>query len=380
MKLFEYKGKEIFREYGIPVPDGSVAKDVQEAIGILQNLKHGAVVKAQILSGGRGKAGGVLFADTPEEMEKSVNSILGSKLKNLNVSSVLVEEKVNIQKELYLSITLNSETRDVLLVMSAEGGVEIESNADSIVTLSLGSCLNIQKYQIRNLLYKLQLPVVYTDQVLAIVEKIADIFRDYHATLVEINPLVITDDGRIIACDAKMNIDNNIIPYDEKVQDIIHSDPESYSSEYFKLENGFDYLELDESGAIGLLSTGAGLTMAVVDKLIAAGISPINFIDIRTGGFRGSTKRLEVALERILKSPNAKVILVNVFGGITDLNEFATLLLQALKKLNIKLPVVIRLEGNNFEMANETLKAAGMSAINSLDEAIDMAIELGVKA
>lgn len=375
MKLFEYNGKEIFRKHGLPVPNSKVASTVEEAVAAQAEIGKKCVIKAQILSGGRGKAGGVKFASNEAETREAAGAILGIKLKDLQVNKVLVEECADIRRELYMSVMMDTEHKDVVVIMSASGGMEIENNADTLVKMSIGWQCKFEQFDVRNLLYKAGLETKYTDQISNILTKMVEVFKAYHATLVEINPLVITGEDKIIACDAKMNIDNNIIPYNEEIQAIIRSDPESWASELFKLENEFDYLDLDENGEIGLLSTGAGLTMAVVDKLKAAGASPCNFIDIRTGGFKGSTARLETALHHILAAKNVKVILVNVFGGITDLNEFAGLLVKALQKVEVKLPVVVRLQGNNFEAADETLKAAGYKAIESLDEAADEAIK-----
>lgn len=376
MKLFEYNGKAIFKEHGLPVPQGYLAKTPEEAADAQKKIGKKCVIKAQILSGGRGKAGGVKFASTPDEAKEAAASILGIELKDLTVNKVYVEEAADIARELYLSIMMDTAAKDNYVVLSASGGVEIESNTDTIVRMPIGWKLEMERYEVRTLMYKAGLDVKYEEELYNIITKAIEVFKAVNATLVEINPLVITGEDKMIACDAKINIDNNIIPYNEEIQAIIKSDPVAWESELFKLENDFDYLDLDPDGAIGILSTGAGLTMAMVDKMKMANINPVNFIDIRTGGFRGSTQRLEIALDKITGNPNCKVILVNVFAGITDLNEFAGLLLKALQIKKVSLPVVIRLEGNNLDAAKETLKGGGYDVINSLDEAIDKAVEI----
>jgi len=370
MKYFEYMGKSLFKEYGIPVPDGAVAETPDEAAEITKKLGS-AVIKSQILTGGRGKAGGVKFADSPEEAGKAAEELLGQEIKGYKVERVLVEEKLNIEKELYLAITIDSTKKSPVLIASTKGGMDIEEVPEEyIVKKNIDVLTGMEPFVIREIVSELgfDFKAETSKQFMKIVSKLYQAFRALDAELMEINPLVIAD-GQVIAADAKVTIDDcaryrqKDLPYVEEKTVI----------EKKAAELGLAYVELE--GDIAVMANGAGMSMATLDILQYYGGKPANFLD--AGGGAGS-ETMARAIELLLEK-KPRVIFINIFGGITRCDDVANAITQVLGQQKIEIPVVIRLVGTNEEEGRRILEAQSLSAYNLMHEAAQKAVELARK-
>jgi len=373
MKLHEYQSKIIFAEHGIPIPSGRVAASATEVKTIAAELGGRVVVKSQVLVGGRGKAGGVRLAETPEEAEDLATKILGMTIKELPVRKVLVDEAANIRTEIYLGITNDRTNRCPVMIASAEGGVEIEEVArtdpEKIIRVCIDPLLGLRDYQARYLAQMIELPRSYWRDFIRITRGLYRSYVSTDASLGEINPLVITDDNRLLALDGKMVLDDNGLyahPELEEMRDEDEVRPEERQARMY----GLSYVKLD--GDIGCLVNGAGLAMATMDVIKLFGGAPANFLDIGGGA---SAEKVASAIRIILSDTNVKAILFNVFGGITRCDEVARGILSAMKSVSTKVPMVVRLVGTNEEEGRRLLEDQQMTVATSLVDAAEKAVE-----
>jgi len=378
MRLHEYQAKQIFGRYLIPIPNGRVASSSGEAKQIAEELGGRVVVKAQVLVGGRGKAGGIRLAKSAREAEELAASILGMELNGLPVRKVLVDETVNIQKELYLSVTNDRSIRKPVMMTSFAGGVNIEEVArntpEKIIRIPIDPLLGLRDYQSRDLAAGIDLPRELWKSFLEITHGIWHVFNDFDATLVEINPLVITNDQKLLALDGKMSIDDNSLFRHPEMTDYRDMDGEG-SVEIEARKFGLSYIKLD--GNIGCLVNGAGLAMTTMDIIRFAGGEPANFLDIGGGA---SEERVSAALRILLMDKSVKSVLINIFGGITRCDEVARGILAAMREVPVRVPIIARLVGTNAEEGRNLLKDADLIAADSITEAARLCIEAAERA
>ncbi len=346
MDLYEYQGKQLFRRFGIPVSEGRLATSPEEARAAAVELGAPVVVKAQVLTGGRGKAGGVKLADSPADAEQKAREILGLDIRGHLVRRLWIERASDIAKEYYLSVTFDRSEKKPLFMLTTEGGVEIEQVAaespDALARLHVNVLENFQPYQGRRLIYGSGISDAGEQrQVLDIIGKLYACFTQSDAMLCEINPLIATPDGTVKALDAKVTVDDGALfrhPDIAEMRDIAAADP----FEAFAREKGVTYVKLD--GSVGILGNGAGLAMSTVDVVVVAGGRPANFCDLGGGG---DAEGVVDALEVITRDPDVRSIFFNIFGGITRCDEVARGILAALERMSIELPMVVRLDGTN---------------------------------
>jgi succinyl-CoA synthetase beta subunit len=344
--LYEHQGKELFARYGIPTGEGRVAHTPEEARAGAEALGGGrVVVKAQVLAGGRGKAGGVKVADGPADAEEKTRGILGLDIKGHITRRVWVEKAISIDKEYYFSITFDRGAKANLFMLSTMGGMDIEAVAvdhpDKLARIHLNPAIGLQPYFVRRLLYAAGVPKPEHKGVGELIAKAYEMYRDTDAMLVEVNPLVITAEGAVVAADAKVTIDDNALfrhPDIEEMRDTAAADPQ----EQMARERDVTYVKLD--GTIGILGNGAGLVMSTLDVVDQVGGKPANFLDVGGGA---DADKIVTALEVILSDPKVEAILFNIFGGITRCDEVAKGILAALEQLTIDVPIVVRLDGTN---------------------------------
>ena len=367
MKIHEYQAKEIFRQYGVTVPEGKVAYTPQEAENIAKELGGGTVVvKAQIHAGGRGKGGGVKIAKNPADAKKLAQDILGMNLKThqtgpegQEVKKILVEQGLDIAKEFYLGIVLDRETSKVNFIASSEGGMEIEvvaaKSPEKIVRQSGDPTTGFLPFQGRKLAYALGLEGKAIKQAVKFMHALYKVYVENDATLLEINPLILTKGGDIMALDAKMNFDDNALFRHSNIselRDLDEEDPKEIEASKFNLS----YISLD--GNIGCLVNGAGLAMATMDIIKLSGAEPANFLDVGGGA---NTEQVTAAFKILLADPNVKGVLVNIFGGILKCDVIAEGIVTAAKEVKLNVPLVVRLEGTNFERGRQILKDSGLA-------------------
>ncbi len=371
MNLHEYQSKLRFAEFGIPIPQGKVAHDPQQVYEIAKDLGRPVVVKAQVLTGGRGKAGGVKLAQTPEEAQARADEILGMTIRGHKVLKVLVDPAAEIKAELYLGVTNDRAARKPVIMASAEGGMDIEEvnriSPEKIIRAHVDPFLGLRDYQIRNLAYGIDLPRDLWKQFMHIARALYRCYVESDATLAEINPLIIDGEGNLLAVDGKMSIDDNALfrhPDLAEMRDTSAEPP----AETEARAAGLSYVKLD--GEIGCMVNGAGLAMATMDMTQLFGGSPANFLDIG-GGARAD--KVAAALRIIVSDPNVKAILVNIFGGITRADEVARGILEALETVKIDLPLVVRLVGTNEEEAHQIMADAALPNMVSATSLADAA-------
>ena len=372
MKLYEYESKEIARRYGIPVPRGRVVENPEDAKRAAGEL-GAVVIKAQVLVGGRGLAGGVKVAETPEDAYKVAERLFSSTIRGERVEKVLVEEKVCISRELYLSLTVDRASRRPVYLVSEMGGVEIEELAkrhpDKIHRIYVDPSVAYSDYMSREALQALKLPWTLLQDLANIMKAMYSIMTDYEAELVEFNPLALTCDNRLVALDAKIIIDDNSLYRHPDLQKLYGRDLTEYEKRAREL--GFNYVELD--GDIGVISNGAGLTMATMDSILYYGGRPANFLDIGGGARRESVKE---AVKLMLTHPRTRVLLINIFGGITRCDEVALGIIEAVKEVGARKPIVVRMLGTNEEEGRRILREHGIEAYTEMDDAVKTAVEL----
>jgi succinyl-CoA synthetase beta subunit len=372
MKLHEYQSKQVFARYGIPIPKGRVAATPEEVKQVAEELGSRVVVKAQVLVGGRGKAGGIRLAKTPEEAREVATQILTMEIKGLPVRKVLVDEAAGIDTEIYLGITNDRTAHKPVMMASAAGGVEIEEVArqtpEKIVKMHIDPLLGLRDYQARDLAAGIDLPRDYWRTFGQIAHGLWQAYQDCDATLAEINPLVITSDARLIALDGKMVLDDNALFRHQELAEMRDLDVEA-PSEIEARRYGLTFIKLD--GNIGCMVNGAGLAMTTMDIIKLFGGEPANFLDIGGGA---NADRVAAALRIILSDPNVKAVLFNIFGGITRGDEVARGILTALGEVQPKAPMVIRLVGTNAEEGRQILAKANMITAETLVEAAQKAV------
>ncbi len=377
MKLHEYQSKNIFAKYGVPIPKGRVATTADEAKAIAEELGGRVVVKSQVLVGGRGKAGGVKLANSSEEAKELAAQILAMEIKGLPVRKVLIDEAANIESEIYLGITNDRAARKPVMMASADGGVEIEEVArltpEKIIKVHIDPLLGLQGYQTRDIAAGIDLDRKYWKDFAKIANGLWQAYVNSDATLAEINPLVVTKEGSLLAVDGKMLVDDNALfrhPDIAEMRDIdVEAPAETEARKY-----GLSYIQLD--GEIGCMVNGAGLAMTTMDIVKLFGGSPANFLDI--GGGAGAEK-VSAALRIILSDKNVKAVLFNIFGGITRCDEVAKGILTALDEVKPDVPMVIRLVGTNAKEGRELIAAANMITAETLAEAAQKAVEIAKK-
>ena len=372
MKIHEYQAKELFKKYKVPTLENGVATTVQ---GIEENaarLGYPVAVKAQIHAGGRGKGGGVKIAKTAEEVTAAAEAILGMTLVTKQtgpegrlVKTVLVEQGVAIKKELYLSIIPDRATATITIVTSQDGGMDIEEVAEKtperIIKVPISTITGIQGYHLRQVMFGLELEKPVMKEFGAVLTKLYNMFVDYDCSMVEINPLVITEDDKIIALDAKVDIDSNALfrhPDVVAMHDPNEDDPIEAEAAKFNL----NYINLD--GNVGNMVNGAGLAMATMDIIKQAGAEPANFLDVGGGA---DAEMVENGFRLILSDEKVKGILINIFGGILRCDVLAQGVVQAAKKISLSVPVVVRMEGTNVEEGRRILRESGLKLINASD-------------
>lgn len=372
MKLQEHQSKRIFAQYGVPVPEGGVAATPQEAQEIAERLDKRVVVKAQVLVGGRGKAGGIRLAETPEEAGAVAAKILDMDIRGLPVRIVLVEEAADIASEIYLGVVIDRAAKRPLMMASSEGGVEIEEVArrtpEKIIKVPIEPFLGLQDYQVREAAYGIGLNSDLMRGFLVVARGLYTAFIKCDASLAEINPLVVTGDRTLLAVDAKMLLDDNALfrhPDLAEMRDVQEETP----AEREARGCGISYVQLD--GTIGCMVNGAGLAMATMDLTKLYGGTPANFLDIGGGA---KADRVAAALRLILSDANVKAVLFNIFGGITRCDEVARGILAALEEVETDVPMVARLVGTNEEAGRAILAEAQMITAATLEEAAQKAV------
>ena len=372
MNLHEYQSKRIFAQHGIPIPDGEVATTPAEARDIAVRLGGPVVVKSQVLVGGRGKAGGIKLATTPNDAEEKANAILGMDIKGLTVKKVLVDEAADIKSEIYLGAVLDRARRRVVLMASSEGGVEIEEVAandpDKIIQVSVHPFLGLREHQARILADGIGLPKEHVRSFISIAQSLYNAYVAVDATLAEINPLVITGSGTLVAVDGKISVDDSALfrhPDIAEMRDPDEEDPAEAAAN----RQGLNFINLD--GEIGCMVNGAGLAMATMDIVNFYGGSPANFLDVGGGA---QADKVAAALEIILSDDRVKTVLINIFGGITRCDEVARGVLSAIDTLEKKVPFVVRLVGTNEEEGRRILAEANLITATSLADAAQKAV------
>lgn len=377
MKLHEYRSKQLFSKFGIPIPRGRVAMTAHEAKAIARELGCPVVIKAQVLVGGRGKAGGIRLVHTPEEAEEAATQVLGMRINGLPVRKVLVDEAAEIRSEIYLGVTNDRVIRSPVMMASSEGGVDIEEVArtqpDKIVRTYIDPLLGMRDHQARFLAVAIELTREHWRDFVNIASGLYQAYKSSDATLAEINPLVITGDNRLLALDGKMVLDDNALFRHSDLAEMRDIDEEE-AIEREARRFGLSYVKLD--GSIGCMVNGAGLAMATMDVIKLYGGEPANFLDI--GGGAGADK-VAAALQLILKDPNVKVVMFNIFGGITRCDEVARGILTTLEEIETDLPMIARLVGTNEEEGRRLLAEADMVTATSLADAAEKAVALAGK-
>ena len=372
MKIHEYQAKELFKKFGVPVPEGGVAFSTSEAKGMAEKLgSFPVVVKAQIHAGGRGKGGGVKLAKSMEDVGVVADQIIGMTLvthqtgpEGRLVKKVLVEQGLNITKELYLSIIPDRSTAQIVVMASEAGGMDIEvaeKTPEKIIKVTINPLQGIQAYHCREAAFGLNLPAAAIKPFTAMLNSLYRLFVAYDCSLLEINPLVLTSDDTVMALDAKVNFDDNALFRHKDVleyRDLDEEDPLEIEASKFNL----NYINLD--GNVGNMVNGAGLAMATMDIIKLAGAEPANFLDVGGGA---SAEMVENGFRIILSDKNVKGILINIFGGILRCDVLAQGVVEAAKKTGISVPVVVRMEGTNVEEGRRILAESGLNLTTAVD-------------
>ncbi len=376
MKLLEYASKKVLSEYGIPVQEWTLVRSVDEVRQMAESLEFPVVVKAQVPVGGRGKAGGVKLAANADELIKHATDILNMEIKGIKVKKVIIEKAANIEKEFYIGVVMDRKSQKPVVMVSSQGGVDIEevarTNPEAIHILTVDPDRGLQPYQSRWLAFKIFEDKNQARAAASVIMKLYNAFQSVDAQLAEINPLVTTKEGEILALDAKILVDDNALyrhPELEELRDMDYEDP----TELEAREAGLSYVKLD--GYIGCCVNGAGLAMATMDIIKHYGGEPANFLDV--GGSSKPEKVLK-AMELILRDPNVRSIYINIFGGITRCDDVAKGLIEAFSQMEIPVPVVVRLTGTNEDIAREMLENSGLPLITAttMSEGAQKAIKL----
>ena len=374
MKVHEYQAKGLFADYGVPVDKSILCKTPEEAVAAYKKLGvQRCVVKAQVHTGGRGKAGGVKLTTNETEVRQYANAILGMNIKGFIVDRILIGEAVNIKAEYYVSIVIDRKSKGAILMLSREGGMDIEAVAkdtpEKIFKIAIDPAIGLTDFKAREAAFKLFDDMAQVKQAVPLFQKLYRLFIEKDASLAEINPLVLTQEGELKAIDAKMTFDNNALYRHPDIFAMFEPTPEEQKEQEAK-EKGFSYVNL--GGEIGCMVNGAGLAMATMDMIKLYGGNPANFLDI--GGSSNPQKIVE-AMKLLLADQHVRVVLINIFGGITRCDDVAKGLIEAFKTLQTNLPIVIRLTGTNEKEGRELLKGTSFIVAETMSEAGRKAVE-----
>jgi succinyl-CoA synthetase beta subunit len=375
LKLFEYEAKAIFKRYNIPTPNGGLATNPTEARDIAIKINTPVAVKAQVLVAGRAKAGGILFANSPEEAERATEKLLNMKIKGVKVQGVWVEEKVSSKKELYFSVTVDRSNRCYVAVASSEGGVEIEEVAtkapEKIVKVLIDPVYGFRSHNARQVAKKLGYSDVQMLDLASILLKHYQLAVEQDAELAEINPLIEKPEGKFVAADTRIIVDDNALYRHPEFKKRPFEEAELTSQELEAQKIGLAYVKLD--GDIGIIGNGAGLVMATLDAIQLYGGSPADFLDVGGGA---SADMTTAALNIVLSDSRVKVVFVNILGGITRCDEVANGILEGRRRVGFTKPMVIRLVGTNEEEGRRILTDAGIHVLDSMEEAAKKTVEV----
>jgi succinyl-CoA synthetase beta subunit len=376
MKLFEYEAKNILARYGIPTPRGGLATNPSQAHEVVSKLKPPFVVKAQVLVAGRGKAGGILFADSIGEVEKNAEKLLRMQIKGIPIKSVWIEEKIQVKKELYFGITIDRFNQSYVAIASSVGGMEIEEIAtkapEKIVQFPINSQHGFHSFHARQIARKMGYAGNQLSELGRIFERLYCVGVDYDAELIEMNPLAETVDGKFVAADARIIIDDNaLFRHQEYKKRLLEGESELTPQEIEATKNDLAYVKLD--GDIGVIGNGAGLVMATLDTIQYYGGKPANFLDVGGGA---PAEKIATALKIVLSDPKVKALFINILGGITRCDEVAKGILEAEAKIGVTKPMVIRLVGTNEEEGKRILTEAGIHVLESMEEAAQRVVEI----
>ena len=369
LRLYEFEGKEIFSRYGIKIPRGAVASSPEEVEKAIDTVGLPAVLKAQVLVGGRGKAGGIRIARSREEAVKIAKEMLGSEIRGVKVKRLLIEEAVQIAKEIYLSITIDRSVRKYVILGSLEGGVDIEEIAarkpESIARIYIEPLVGLRSYHVRALSDFMGFSGELASKLGSIVSALYKIMIDYDADLVEINPLALTEGQDLVALDAKITIDDNALYRHQDLASLLEKDPRDMDEdEVIARKHGFSYVKLE--GDIGIMGNGAGLTMASMDLVKLYGGRPASFLDIGGGASR---ERVKAALTILLRRPDIKSIFINIYGGITRCDEVAMGIVEAIRETESNKKIFVRLVGTREEEGKKILVENGIRYFTDDSEA-----------
>jgi len=372
MNIHEYQARDLLRRFGLPVPPQRVATTADEVSDAAREFGSAVVVKAQVHAGGRGKAGGVKLARTPEEARERAASILGMQIKGLEVRKVMVAPAVDINQEVYVGITLDRAAARPVLMLCAEGGVDIEELAathpEKILRHRIDPTLGLRPFEARQVAFQVLRDGKAALKLSRICTQLWDAFRSLDASLVEVNPLVVTKEGEVLAIDAKINLDDNALSRHPDLEELRDLDAEDERERKARTK-GLSYIHLD--GDVACVVNGAGLAMATMDLIQHYGGTPANFLDI---GGSSNPDKVTTALEIIQSDPNVRAILFNIFGGITRCDDVARGLLQVVENNPPRVPIVVRLIGTNEEAARKILQGTSLATAVSMDEVVQKAI------
>ncbi|TET63678.1 ADP-forming succinate--CoA ligase subunit beta [Candidatus Bathyarchaeota archaeon] len=376
MKLFEYEAKIILAEYGIPIPVGELAENVNQAGKIATRLEPPLAIKAQVLVAGRGKAGGILFADSVRDVEEAVKKLLNMQIKGIPVRSVWIEKQIQIEKELYFGVTIDRVNRSHVAIASAVGGMEIEEIAaqfpEKVVKFFINPQHGFHSFQAREIVRKIGYSGSQLSKLGRIFERLYRVGMDYDAELIEMNPIVETSDGKFVAADARIIIDDNaLFRHQQYKTRFLEGESELTPQELAALRSDLAYVKL--GGTIGVIGNGAGLVMATLDTIQYYGGKPANFLDVGGGA---TSEKTAAALNIVLSDVNVKALFVNIMGGITRCDEVAQGILKAREKVGVAKPMVIRLVGTNEEEGKRILTEAGIHVLESMEKAAQKVVEI----
>ena len=378
MNLHEYQARALLKAAGVPVPDGEVATTPDEVETIARAMGGAVVIKAQVHTGGRGKAGGVKLAENAAEARAAAEKILGMTIKGLTVNKVLVAPAAKITSESYVGVIVDRESQRPVIMVSPEGGVDIEEVAaktpDKIFKLAIDPRFGLMSYQAMSLAFKLYDDVKQVRQAAVVMQRLYQAFVDAGGSLAEINPLITNDEGTVLALDAKISVDDSELDRKPAIAELRDLSAEA-ESEIAAREAGLSFIKLD--GNVGCCVNGAGLAMATMDLVKYYGGEPANFLDI---GGSSNPEKVVTALEIIGADSNVRSVLFNIFGGITRCDDVANGIVAATSQTSVELPLVIRLTGTNEKLAVQILEEAGFSALTDMDEAVEKAVQIAKEA
>jgi succinyl-CoA synthetase beta subunit len=376
MKLFEYEAKNILAKYGIPTPKGGLATSPNQAREVANQIKPPFAVKAQVLVAGRRKAGGILFTDTIEGVEKAAEKLFNMQIKGIPVKSIWIEEQIQIKKELYFGITTDRFNQSYVAIASSVGGMEIEEVAqqspEKVIKFPINPQQGFHSFHARQIARKMGYSGGQLSEIGKIFETLYNIGMDYDAELIEMNPLAETVDGKFVAADARIIIDDNaLFRHQEYKKRLLEGESELTPEEIEAIKNDLAYVKLD--GNIGVIGNGAGLVMATLDTIQYYGGKPANFLDVGGGA---PAEKIATALKIVLSDKKVKALFINILGGITRCDEVAKGILEAKAKVGVTKPMVIRLVGTNEEEGKRILKEAGIHVLESMEEAAQKVVEI----